>query len=71
MYLLADISDANYIAKRIILVVRTLDTHTQNYYLAKEQYAKWRSGLISHLAANTPQESEDPILEPSNELRKL
>jgi hypothetical protein len=40
-----------------------LEIHTRNYYLAKEQYAKWGSALVPPVIVNNLTESEDAVAE--------
>lgn len=40
-----------------------LDIYTKNYYLAKEQYAMWGSGLVPPIVKYNLDEAEDAILE--------
>lgn len=38
-----------------------LEVHTRNYYLAKEQYAKWGSALVPPIIVNNLAEAEDAV----------
>ncbi len=40
-----------------------LEIHTQDYYLAKEQYAKWGSALVPPIIVNILTEAEDAVAE--------
>lgn len=40
-----------------------LEIYTKNYYLAKEQYAMWGSGLVPPIVKHNLDEAEDAILE--------
>ncbi len=40
-----------------------LEIHTRNYYLAKEQYAKWGSALVPPVIVNNLTEAEDAMAE--------
>ena len=40
-----------------------LEIHTKNYYLAKEQYAKWGSSLVPPIIVNNLTEEEDAVVE--------
>lgn len=40
-----------------------LEIHTRNYYLSKEQYAKWGGALVPPVIVNNLTEAEDAIAE--------
>lgn len=44
-------------------LVRLLETYSRNYYLAKEQYAKWGSALVPPIIVNNMNEAENSMLE--------
>jgi len=43
--------------------VRLLETYSRNYYLAKEQYAKWGSALVPPIIVSNMNEAENSMLE--------
>ena len=49
-------------------LVRLLETYSRNYYLAKEQYAKWGSALVPPIILNNMREAEESML---NTLKQL
>lgn len=44
-------------------LVRLLETYSQNYHLAKEQYAKWGSALVPPIVVSNLKEAETSMLE--------
>jgi hypothetical protein len=44
-------------------LVRLLETYSRNYYLAKEQYAKWGSALVPPIILSNMDEAENSMLE--------
>ncbi len=44
-------------------LISLLEIHTRNYYLAKEQYAKWGSALVPPIILNNLTEAEDAVAE--------
>jgi hypothetical protein len=44
-------------------LVRLLETYSRNYYLAKEQYAKWGDALVPPIIVNNLRESETSMIE--------
>jgi hypothetical protein len=46
-----------------------LEVHTQNYYLAKEQYAKWGSALVPPIIVNNLTEAENEIIATTKRLQ--
>jgi len=44
-------------------LVRLLETYSRNYYVAKEQYAKWGSALVPPIIVNNMTESENSMIE--------
>ncbi len=46
-----------------------LEIHTRNYYLAKEQYAKWGSALVPSIIANNLTEAEDEVVKTTKKLQ--
>ncbi len=43
-------------------LVRLLETHSKNYQLAKEQYAKWGSALVPPIVVHNMTEAENSML---------
>lgn len=43
-------------------LVRLLETYSRNYYLAKEQYAKWGSALVPPIILSNMTEAENSML---------
>ena len=52
-------------------LVRLLETHTRNYYIAREQYAKWGSALVPPIVLHNMTEAENSILETIHRLEKV
>lgn len=48
-----------------------LDVYTQNYYLAKEQYAKFGSALVPQIVVHNLAEAEDGVALTSEKLRDI
>ena len=44
-------------------LVKLLETYSHNYYLAKEQYAKWGDALVPPIIVHNMQDSENSMLE--------
>jgi hypothetical protein len=44
-------------------LVRLYDTYSRNYYLAREQYAKWGEALVPPIVVNNLRESENAMVE--------
>lgn len=44
-------------------LVRLLETYSSNYYLAREQYAKWGDALVPPIIVNNLKESENSMIE--------
>jgi hypothetical protein len=44
-------------------LVRLLETYSRNYYLAKEQYARWGSALVPPIIVSNMNEAEHSMLE--------
>lgn len=57
--------------KEIQHLVNLLKDHTQNYYLLKEQYAKWGSALVPPIIVNQLNEKEDEILATTKQLEAV
>ena len=45
------------------------ETHTKNYHLAREQYAKWGDALVPPIIVNNLEHEEQALTEVMNELR--
>ncbi len=46
-----------------------LEIHTRNYYLAKEQYAKWGSALVPPIIVSNLTEAEDEVVTTTKSLQ--
>ena len=44
-------------------LVKLLETYSHNYYLAREQYAKWGDALVPPIIVHNMQDSENSMLE--------
>jgi hypothetical protein len=44
-------------------LVRLYDTYSRNYYLAREQYAKWGDALVPPIIVNNLREAENSLAE--------
>jgi hypothetical protein len=44
-------------------LVRLYDTYSRNYYLAREQYAKWGEALVPPIVVNNLREAENSMAE--------
>lgn len=44
-------------------LVRLLETHSRNYHIAKEQYAKWGSALVPPIVVHNLAEAENSMIE--------
>ena len=51
-------------------LVSLLDVYTKNYYLAKEQYAKFGSAMVPPVIVHNLAEAEDGIVDTADRLRK-
>lgn len=49
-------------------LVRLLQTYSQNYQIAKEQYAKWGSALVPPIVVHNMTEAEDAMIETIEQL---
>lgn len=56
-------------APNIMHLLSLLEIHTRNYYLAKEQYAKWGSALVPPIITHNLTEAEDQIAATARELQ--
>jgi len=52
-------------------LVRLLETYSRNYYLSKEQYAKWGSALVPPIILSNLNEAENAMLETIQKLEAL
>ena len=52
-------------------LVRLLETYSRNYYLSKEQYAKWGSALVPPIIVSNLQEAENSMLETIKQLENI
>lgn len=52
-------------------LVGLLETHTKNYYILKEQYAKWGSALVPPVILLQLEEKEKSILETRKQLENV
>jgi hypothetical protein len=52
-------------------LVRLLETYSRNYYLSKEQYAKWGSALVPPIIVSNLQEAENSMLQTINQLETV
>ena len=49
-------------------LVRLLETHSRNYHIAKEQYAKWGSALVPPIIVHNMTEAENSMIETVKQL---
>ena len=49
-------------------LVKLLETYSSNYYLAKEQYAKWGDALVPPIIVHNMQEAENSMIETIKQL---
>ena len=49
-------------------LVRLLETYSQNYHIAKEQYAKWGSALVPPIIVHNMTEAENAMIETIKQL---
>lgn len=52
-------------------LVQLLETYSRNYYLAKEQYAKWGSALVPPIIVSNMNEAENSMLETMKRLEAI
>jgi hypothetical protein len=52
-------------------LVRLLETYSRNYYLAREQYAKWGSTLVPPIIVHNMNEAENSMLETIKRLEAI
>jgi hypothetical protein len=52
-------------------LVRLLDTYSNNYRLAREQYSKWGSALVPPIIVNNMTEAENAVIETTGKLEIL
>lgn len=49
-------------------LVKLLETYSHNYYLAKEQYAKWGDALVPPIIVHNMQDAENSMIETIKQL---
>ena len=52
-------------------LVRLLETHSRNYHIAKEQYAKWGSALVPPIIVHNMTDAENSTLETIGQLEVI
>ncbi|HLF75547.1 MAG TPA: hypothetical protein VI524_14415 [Anaerolineales bacterium] len=52
-------------------LVRLLETYSHNYYLAREQYAKWGSALVPPIVLHNMTEAENSMLQTMQQLESV
>lgn len=52
-------------------LVRLYDTYSRNYYLAREQYAKWGDALVPPIIVNNLNEAESSMVDTINRLEAV
>ena len=52
-------------------LVRLLEIYSRNYYLAKEQYAKWGSALVPPIIMHNMTEAENSVIETIGRLQTV
>ncbi|MGE5463712.1 MAG: hypothetical protein ACM3PS_10170 [Syntrophothermus sp.] len=52
-------------------LVRLLETYSRNYYLAKEQYAKWGDALVPAIIVNNLRDAENSMVETLKRLENV
>lgn len=52
-------------------LVRLLETHSRNYHLSKEQYAKWGSALVPPIIMHNMTEAENSMIKTIQELETV
>lgn len=52
-------------------LVNVLESHTKNYHILKEQYAKWGSALVPPVIMLQMEEKENSIIETRNQLETV
>lgn len=52
-------------------LVRLLETHSRNYHLASEQYAKWGSALVPPIIVHNMTEAENAMVETLKKLEDV
>ena len=52
-------------------LVRLVETYSRNYYLSKEQYAKWGSALVPPIIVSNLQEAENSMLQTIQQLETV
>jgi hypothetical protein len=54
--------------KEVQHLVRLLETYSRNYYIAKEQYAKWGSALVPPIIVHNMTDAENSMIETIKQL---
>lgn len=49
-------------------LVKLLETYSQNYHLAREQYAKWGDALVPQIIVHNMQDAENSMIETTKQL---
>jgi hypothetical protein len=49
-------------------LVKLLETYSKNYYLAREQYAKWGDALVPSIIVHNLQDAENSMIETTRKL---
>jgi hypothetical protein len=52
-------------------LVRMLETHSRNYHLASEQFAKWGSALVPPIIVHNMTEAENSMVETLKKLEDV
>lgn len=52
-------------------LVRLLETYSRNYYLAREQYAKWGDALVPPIIVNNLHDAENSMIETTSRLEAV
>ena len=52
-------------------LVKLLETYSRNYYLAKEQYAKWGDALVPPIVLHNMQDAENSMAETIKKLEAV
>jgi len=58
-------------AEEVNHLVRLLETHSRNYRLAREQYAKWGSELVPAIVVHRMTDAENSMLETIKQLETI
>ncbi len=52
-------------------LVKLLETYSKNYYLAREQYAKWGDALVPSIIVHNLQDAENSMIETTRKLESV